>query len=382
MSTASITLRTGLPGSGKSLRTVERILEELEKGVTVYTCNINDLSIKGVIDFPDPTKWQELPANSILFVDECQRFFPSRRAGEVPQHIRAMETIRHMGVRLELITQRPTYIDSHIRGLCGVHEHLLRKNGKEASQLFRWDEVEDEPKSENSRRKADTSTYHFRPSLFQHYKSAELHTMKRRINWRTKKGAAMFSVVGMICVAISYFFVSEVFGFDPFASDEVPAVAASAAPPTSGTAAPIAPDADDLDPVTRFAPRIPGLPWTAPAYDHFEVRDYPRAFCIIAGDQSKERISCNCYTQQATPLEVEDRVCVSLARHGYWDPRRPPVEERDRQNGNEAIQRREREQRAVSLPEPLPIAVSSGAHSGQYDRSIATPYIPPGTPSR
>lgn len=377
MSTASITLRTGLPGSGKSLRTVERILEELEKGVTVYTCNINDLSIKGVIDFPDPTKWQELPANSILFVDECQRFFPSRRAGEVPPHIRAMETIRHMGVRLELITQRPTYIDAHIRGLCGVHEHLLRKNGQEASQLFRWDEVEDEPKSENARRKADSSTYHFRPSLFQHYKSAELHTMKRRVNWRTKKGIAMFSVVGLICAAVAYFFVTKVFGFDPFAADEVPAVAASVAPPTSGTAAPVAGATDDLDPVALFAPRIAGMPWTAPAYDSFQVRDYPRAFCIIAGDQRKERITCNCYTQQATPIDMEDRACVAIARNGYFDPRLPPIGERERQAQPASRSPVSDLQAASSVPAPAPIGIGAGV-----DRSVLQPYSPPDFLSR
>lgn len=376
MSTASITLRTGLPGSGKSLRTIERILEELEKGTIVYTCNINDLSIKGVIDFPDPTKWQELPSNSILFVDECQRFFPSRRAGEVPSHIRAMETIRHAGVRLELITQRPTYIDSHIRGLCGIHEHLLRKNGQEASQLFRWDEVEDEPKSDNARRKADVTTYHFRPSLFQHYKSAEIHTMKRRFNWRTKKGMGIFAVAALLCGTVGWFFYTTVFAAWTQDDHQAEVVAGSAATPTTGTTPPVALDPSE-DPVLKFNPRIEGMPWTAPAYDQFEVRDYPRAFCIIVGDQSKERITCNCYTQQATPLDMEDRVCVSMARNGYFDPRLPPIGERERQEEPVGLAEVGEDQHP-ELPAPAPL---TGIGAG-IDRSLQQPYTPPDFLSR
>lgn len=371
MSTASITLRTGLPGSGKSLRTIERILEELEAGTTVYVCNIADLNVKGVIEFPNPTKWPELPANSILFVDECQRFFPSRRAGELPAHIRAMETIRHMGVRLELITQRPTYIDSHIRGLCGVHEHLLRKNGKDASELFRWDEVEDEPKSTTARAKADIVKYHFKPSLFQYYKSAEIHTMKRRINWRTKKGIAVLCLAALLCAFVAYKLYTSVFGAFTGTGAEVEPADSLAAQPTSA-AAPHATDAkSDEDPVLKFVPRLAGMPWTAPAYDGFEVRDYPRAYCIIGGDQRSERITCNCYTQQATVIDMDDTACISIARNGYWDPRRSPIGER--QPDQSPASMLDQTAHVASIPEPSPV---TGIGTG-IDRSLKTPYTPP-----
>jgi hypothetical protein len=68
--------------------------------------------------------------------------------------------------------------------------------------------------------------------------------------------------------------------------------------------------------------------WSAPAYDGFEVQDYPRPHCVIVGDQAVERIACRCYTQQVTPMEMEDRACIQIARYGAWDPRRPPLESR------------------------------------------------------
>jgi len=371
VSTASITLRTGLPGSGKSLRTIERILEELEAGTTVYTCNINDLSIKGVIDFPDPTRWRELPANSVLFVDECQRFFPSRRAGEVPPHIRAMETIRHDGVRLELMTQRPTYIDAHIRGLVGVHEHLLRRNGKDESQLFRWDEVEDEPKSETARRKADVASYHFRPSLFQHYKSAEIHTVKRRINWRTKKGAAILSVVALMFAGVAWFFYDSVFAGYTQASEYTTASGDSAATPTKPEARNSDTEDAETDPVLKFSPRLAGLPWTAPAYDDFPVMDYPRAFCMISGDQRFERITCRCFSQQATPLDVDDVSCISIARNGYWDARRAPDLPLDDRRGFSGPAETMR-QDTTAIPRPAPVGIGAG-----INRALVLPYVPP-----
>jgi len=282
-----------------------------------------------------------------------------------------METIRHDGVRLELMTQRPTYIDAHIRGLVGVHEHLLRRNGKDESQLFRWDEVEDEPKSDTARRKGDVSAYHFRPSLFQHYKSAEIHTVKRRINWRTKKGAAILGVVALMCAGIAWFFYDSVFASYTQGNEYVAASGDSAATPTKPEARNSTPVVDENDPVIKFMPRLAGLPWTAPAYDEFPVMDYPRAFCMISGDQRIERITCRCYTQQATPLDLDDMTCISIAKNGYWDARRAPeAVDHDRPS-------------FASLPDPIdqdekparrvaPVGVGAG-----FDRALVLPYLTP-----
>lgn len=108
--TASISLLTGLPGSGKSLRMVQRIVELIEQGTPVYVCNLAGINVPGVIPWDDPTKWNDLPAGSVLFVDEAQQFFRARRGGDPPSYISSMETIRHWGVRLVLATQQPNYL--------------------------------------------------------------------------------------------------------------------------------------------------------------------------------------------------------------------------------------------------------------------------------
>ncbi|KLC38144.1 zonular occludens toxin, partial [Xanthomonas perforans] len=129
--TASISLLTGLPGSGKSLRIIQAIRYLMDKGAHVYVCNIDGISVPGTTPWADPHKWQGLPAGCILFVDEAQHFFPARRGGDPVETIKSMSTIRHDGVRLVLATQQPNYLDTYLRGLVGYHEHLLRQSGKQ-----------------------------------------------------------------------------------------------------------------------------------------------------------------------------------------------------------------------------------------------------------
>src|SRR4249919_828308 len=122
--TASITLLTGLPGSGKTQRMVKFLKEAHERGELLFVSNLNGLKLPHSV-CTNPRDWRSLPAGSILVVDEAQEFFRTRRGGEAPEYITAMERIRHHGVRLVLATQQPDYLDAHLRGLVGLHEHLV-----------------------------------------------------------------------------------------------------------------------------------------------------------------------------------------------------------------------------------------------------------------
>jgi zona occludens toxin (predicted ATPase) len=98
----SITLITGKPGSGKTLRAVRFICEAVDRGEQVFVTNFMGLQLLYIL-FENPHEWQMLPAGSVLVVDEAQRFFWVRRGGDPPLYIQVMETIRHLGVRLLLI---------------------------------------------------------------------------------------------------------------------------------------------------------------------------------------------------------------------------------------------------------------------------------------
>ena len=91
--TASITLITGLPGSGKTLRAVKFCKEAVDRGEVLFVSNLNGLKLPH-IPFEDPRQWRELPKGAVLVIDEAQQFFRTRRGGDAPEYLTAMETIR------------------------------------------------------------------------------------------------------------------------------------------------------------------------------------------------------------------------------------------------------------------------------------------------
>jgi zona occludens toxin len=317
--TAAIEFLTGLPGSGKSLRMVKRIREELAKGRLVYVCNLAGLKMAGVQPWDDPREWKKLPPGSILFVDEAQKFFRARRSGEPPECILDMETIRHDGITLVLATQQPSYIDSHIRGLCGRHEHLLRKDGAQRSYVFRSNEIMDDPKALRARLKADTETMRFEQADFDCYESAEIHTMKYSMPQRVKRGIML---VSFILFALGG---AGMLAFKTLAHDRDEPNKATAGPalaqPTSGRRSP---DGKEETPMTKDeylrqqTPRVANQPWSAPVFDGHSAAADPRIICASTVD------TCTCMTEQATLYLTELDDCRFIARWGSaYNPFKP-----------------------------------------------------------
>lgn len=358
-----IHLLTGLPGSGKSLRTVFYISKFLEEGRPVYACGVDGLNVPGVEPLDDPNDWESLPDGSVIVVDEVQKRWPSRRGAEPIPPVRALSEHRHQGKDFVLVTQHPAMVDSYVRRLVGRHEHLVRKFGVGAAQIYSWNEVQDDPSQNSARELAEETLWAYPKHLFGMYKSATLHTVKRRI----PKSFYVIAAAALLIPALAWAAYSTITGW----SDEQPEQAAPEAGgvglPTPPAQAAPAPESGALSEyVNLHTPRIPGVAWSAPAYDGFEVQDYPRPHCIIAGDQRIERITCNCYTQQATPMEVPDLMCVAIARHGVWDPRKPPSQLREDMTRSEEVAPWEEGAR-----EP-PVGIGAG-----IDRSTLQTYTPP-----
>lgn len=334
--TASITLITALPGSGKSLRLVQLIDQAIQAGELVHVVNIPGLKLPH-LKFEDPRKWQELPAGSLLVVDEAQDFFPSRSGNSVrPDYIKELSRIRHHGVRMILATQQPDYLDSYVRGLVGSHEHMLREDGKESSMIWRHSELMENVRSAKGRSRYDSETYHFPKEYYGSYDSAQVHTVKRTIKSRHKR-AMMFGVAVLALVAVAVVFVrrdivaSRALSDAPHASASRGLAGLTNAAASTGQAAPMT-AAEYLD-ATR--PRIEGLPGSAPIFDGRQVQAEPRIFCSAAGagrDGSGKfkEADCHCITEQGTQYEMSGVMCEYIAKNGgIYDPYKKPVETRE-----------------------------------------------------
>lgn len=182
-----ITLITGTPGSGKTLRCVE-LLAELRNSDDAKTrsrlifANVNGLApeIGAVAEF-DPLKWMDLPEGSLIVIDECQDFWPSRPSGSRrPESVAALNTHRHKGIDFVLLTQHPGLIDQDIRALVGRHLHAYRPRAQEHSVWYEWSycEAACQPKLKPIPEKRK-----FNKQIFSLYKSTVENTHKPQSWW-------------------------------------------------------------------------------------------------------------------------------------------------------------------------------------------------------
>ena len=208
-----ITLITGTPGSGKTLRSIWWLLNEYMKadkstGFTrpIYT---NVEGIKLEVE-PLPDDWRDTPEGSVILMDEAQQIWPSTGRPGVSQNeqIRSLETHRHTGHDFILVTQFPTLIDSHVRKLVGKHEHLRRAlGGADASHVHAKNEVFD-VKDKGDLNNADHHVWQFDKKIYKLYKSASIHTTK----WHFPKKLRKYLIWSIVLTIIFLFLISKVFG--------------------------------------------------------------------------------------------------------------------------------------------------------------------------
>lgn len=307
-----ISLFTGLPGHGKTLYVVSKLLEmrAQDDARPLYVHGIRGLTVDHV-DLPDGRDWASCPDGSLIVIDEAQSAFPTRGSGTPPAHVAELAKHRHRGLDLWLISQHPGNIDSFIRErLIEEHVHVMRIFGSESAMVYRWTECQSDPRSMSARSAALASPWKYPKGSYAAYSSAVMHTAKSRLPW-TK-----LALIGLGLAAPVVFYL---------AFQALPGRGDDASPPAQGTAAQPTTQQAAAVPLTpeqwlaRWTPRVVYRPESAPAYDGVlsDVKP-PRIACMDV-----ELKGCRCYTEQATPWTgVPEATCRRLARDGsYWhDP--------------------------------------------------------------
>lgn len=319
-----IELVTGLPGNAKTLFTIADIKARAEReGRQVFYHGISELTLDWEL-LDDPRNWASVPPNSIVVIDEAQKTFRNRSLGsQPPQFVTDLETHRHLGIDIVMITQHPSLIDPAVRRLAGRHRHLVRIWGMEASTVHRWDSVKDN--CDKSRNDSEKTKWVFDKSLYGVYKSAEVHTMKRSIPGRVKLVAVL---VVLLACAVWYMVV---FLKKKTEASDASAVVSASAPvgdqlgqrggDRSRSREPVDQRADAQDYLWRETPRVAGLQSTAPKYDELTKpsRVPVPAACIQIGSVRDQRaIRCKCYSQDGTPMGIEFNMCIKIAQEGVF----------------------------------------------------------------
>lgn len=329
-----LTLVTGLPGSGKTLLTIGMVQELAEKEKRqVYYDGIPDCSVPGWLPLVDPLKWYELPVGSIILIDECQRYWRPRSSNSaVPKHAAELETHRHRGYDIFLMTQQPRMVDPHVRSLCGRHLHLQRKFGLEQSMVWEWPDCKDPPLS--YQKLAQSRLYTFQRDLYKFYKSADLHTVRRKVPLRVFMAIAMIVLVPLSVVAGGVYWFKNSF---QSVTDGPKSVSKALSSDRKGLPLPESsygsvgavvmpkPAVEALSPLESFIrdrePLVESLPHTAPRYASLTqaVAAPTPEYCLASADR------CVCYTHQITRIPMDPALCRSFAEGRNFRDWLPPI---------------------------------------------------------
>jgi zona occludens toxin len=309
-----IYLITGQPGNGKTLYALDTIEKRrLEESRPVYYHGIKELTLPW---FPldDPHKWHELPEGSIIVIDECQKstFPPMPSAAKRPLHYTELETHRHKGFDLYLLTQNPSLIDNHPKKLAGKHLHIIRSFGMQRADVFEMQSAMD-PNAKNLKT-ALRKEYVYNKDVYDWYKSAEIHTHKRKLPWKYYA----IPVALLVVIASSWASIHFLTTMGKKGVEKVDSVSATPAQLTANSSTLNGAKAKSMtqaEYVAAYQPRLEGLEYTAPVYD--DVTKPEEAPVPVACMTSKSK-GCRCYSQQATRLAMSDSMCESIITKGFF----------------------------------------------------------------
>lgn len=391
---APITLLSGLPGHGKTLMAVTYAVEARKEGQRVFQVGIRDCNPQVaelwcpsgcdatlMADFSaanqEPAtkarldavmRWREIPPGGILIVDECQDYFPVRQPGQPPEWILMLARLRQFGMQLWLITQEPRNIDSFVRRLIGAHVHIERKMGTRSAVTFRWEKVAEDVQDYHARKASAKSAFRQTKKNFQYYTSATQHLVKRKLPWQVLLGVPV--VIG--CAVACYFAFRMFTGHGVFQSPEAKAAAVTT-PGQIKQSTPGGPSGQVSDRsrfeglnaeqyAAVFRPRLPGLPWSAPAFDDRKVESKPDVFCASI-ETANNGTNCRCYTEQMTPVSVSPKACLVMAHDGVYNPFRTPKNDRQEKSGNDQPASAKPEQQDLAKTDPVPKVTPASASS-------------------
>ena len=304
-------LRTGTPGAGKTLSTIDEL--RLIKDRPIFYHGIPDLKLDWTLVSDPLTYHEQIPDGSIFVLDECQKHFPVRPPKDkTPDAISFIETHRHRGIDIYFITQHPSLLDHHARRLVGQHTHLQRNFGMPFAVKYTNNKLFDST-NYHELQTCEKSQYKYPKDVFQLYKSAETHTHKPRF---PKK--LLWLIPLLAGVGYGFFTVYSMLhkkDIDSIATQSIHEQLNEQSNIYPGSPPP---QTKQVDWTTAFIPAVPGLPYTAPIYNKLVE---PSVMPVLSGCvYSLATDKCQCYTQQATKVDMDATLCKMQVKAASFNP--------------------------------------------------------------
>lgn len=355
---AEIVLITGTPGAGKTAHMVHMLVtdpmfKDAEGKPRKIFTNIKELNIPGMptidvssiaseqaestdekLSFHDIYQWIKQPENhgSVVIIDEVQDVWPARSSGsKVPPNVAWLNTHRHLGVDIFVLTQNPKNIDVNLRGLVNKHLHVA-KNKLGMRTLLEWKYCANNPLTQA--KDAFAKVHKLDKKIFGYYKSAEVHTENKT---KVTKWVFVLPIVLLIMPVALYFSYSLLKNMGN--KEKVVEAAAASTPATLegqigqqiGTGGMTQPQNTLGAKPEDFVPRMAERPETKPIYDgqrQVQTMEWPVG-CII-----NTKKVCTCYSEQGTKIkEINQQLCKSYVADGLpFNPYKRPEQEQQQAN--------------------------------------------------
>ena len=358
---AEIVLITGTPGAGKTSHMVHMLVNDsMFKNsdgtprkifTNIKSLNIPDMPTIDVssiasqqaestdekLSFHDIYKWIVKPENhgSVVIIDEAQDVWPARSNGsQVPPNVAWLNTHRHLGVDIFVLTQNPKLIDVNLRGLVNKHLHVA-KNKLGMRTLLEWKYCANNPLTQA--KDAFAKVHKLDKKIFGYYKSAELHTENKT---KVTKWVFVLPIVLLIMPVALYFSYSLLKNMGNKEKVVEAAGTAAASTPSTlegeigqqiGTGGMTQPQNTLGAKPEDFVPRMAERPETKPIYDgqrQVQTMEWPVG-CII-----NTKKVCTCYSEQGTKIkEINQQLCKSYVADGLpFNPYKRPEQEQQQAN--------------------------------------------------
>jgi zona occludens toxin len=302
-----LTLITGAPGAGKTAALVLLLQDTLAtSGRQIYVHGIPDLKIPHEV-LEHPETWPTtVPDGAIIIIDEVQNVWRPRGPGQkVPDHVQALETHRHRGLDFYIITQGPNLVDSNVRALIGRHIHL-RDIGFMGRWWYEWPECADQCRT-TWKNAPIKKKYQLPKKIFGQYKSSSLHVKPIR-SFPKMFFVAIAALIGVVFLAWrAYGSVTSKMAPTPVLTQP-----GTISKPLGSSFTSSGPPDERKD----FNSRVPGRPWTAPAYDALRV---VVTMPVITGAICVGPV-CKCYHHNRVIPTVSNGECFAWASAPPFNP--------------------------------------------------------------
>lgn len=337
---------TGLPGHGKTSLMVEQLAKAAKAAKRpLWAAGVDGLQPGLASLLKDPKQWNAvregetctchdtenseacnahvIPNGSLIFIDEAWKWFghlhdAARQA--TPGHVLGLAEHRHRGIDFVWTFQMPAQIYPFARGMVADHHHVVRRYGTSVIDVFTWPELNDDVKSASKREAAQRVTRALPSDAWQHYKSAEVHTIKRKIPLKV----FLLPVVLIAAAALLWFAVNALRPKNM--AERITGKSEAAAPAAASNAETARPGPADGEPMTAFQyaqrllPRFATMPESAPIYDDRPAVSVPDVFCMASGAGQAadgwKAASVTCFTEQGTRYSLPSGEARNLARNG------------------------------------------------------------------